>query len=466
MKTVSVLYDLGVLGADIVTPTGTHCLDLGIAKGKFAKIAEAIRPEECSQVIDGSGLVALPGVIDAHNHPYYDDDIVEFATAAAYGGITAMLSFAGTNIARTPMAPQFAPEVVSEFIHRAGQLVPLDFGVHAIVGNGDDPEPTVKKLLEMGVTSLKLFMAFPGKRMLDDAKILEFMQVAAKYNMVCMVHCENGHVTELLEHQAIERGSTRPLDYAATRPVGVEAEAIYRALTMAEIAGCNCYIVHVSSAESLEVIREFRKRGNIQIWIETCPHYLLLTTEDLNRLGGLAKISPPLRADVDIAALWLAIAADEVDVIASDCSGQLSAPKRVDNIFEAPYGVPGVEHILPLIWHHAVNVRGLSPSVIANKMSRGPSHIFDLKSKGQIAETFDADLVLMDPSAEWVIRASEQHGNSDYSLYEGWEVKGRPVHSLRRGQHLLRDGELLETLSSGEYISRETNDHGQTQVWE
>lgn len=459
------LYELGVLGANVVTPGGADRLDLGIVDGKFAKITKTIQPEECSRVIDGSGLVALPGVIDAHNHPYYDDDIVEFATAAAYGGITAMLSFAGTNIKQAPMVPQAAPDVVAEFVDRAGQLLPLDFGVHAIIGNSDDPESTVQKLLEMGVTSLKLFMAFPGKRMLDDATILRFMQAAARHNMVCMVHCENGHVTELLERQAIDRGRTRPLDYAASRPVGVEAEAIYRALTMAEIAGCSCYLVHVSSAQSLDVIREFRGRGNIQIWVETCPHYLLLTTEDLNRLGGLAKISPPLRKDADISALWMAIAANEVDVIASDCSGQLSTPKLVDNIFEAPYGVPGVEHMLPLIWHHTVNLHGLDPSVVANKMSRNPSRIFGLNSKGQISENFDADLVLVSPAVEWVIRASEQHGNSDYSLYEGWKVKGRPIHSLRRGQQLLRDGELLKTISPGEYISRETRSHGTVKIW-
>lgn len=459
------LYDVGVMGADLVTPSRFERLDIGIVNGKFAKITQTIDPKECARIIDGTGLVALPGIIDAHNHPYYDDDIAEFATAAAYGGITTMVSFAGTNIALVPKTPQSALNVVADFIDRAKQFVPLDYSVHAIVGNDDDPESTVAQLLEMGVTSLKLFMAFPGKRMMDDAKILRFMQAASRHGMICMVHCENGHVTDLLESQAVERRETSPLDYAATRPPLVESEAVYRALAMAEIAHCDCYIVHVSSAESLAVIREFRRRGHIKVWVETCPHYLLLSIQDLARLGGLAKVSPPLRTADNAAALWLAIEEDEVDVIASDCSGQLSAPKLVDNIFEAPYGIPGVEQMLPLIWNHAVNVRGLDPSVVANKMSLAPSQVFGLASKGQIAEGFDADLVLLDPSIQWTIRANEQHGNSDYSLYEGWEVKGRPMHSLLRGQVLLRGGELEKLLPSGHYISREAGNHGESEIW-
>lgn len=447
-------FDIGVFGAEVVTPAGLKRTEIGVKGGKFLELSNSVNPADCERVIDGAGLIALPGIIDAHNHPYYDDDILEFGTSAAFGGITSMISFAGTNIAAQPKTAQFAPQVVADFISRAGSTVPLDYAVHAIVGENDPPAETVEELLQLGVTSLKMFMAFPGKRMLTDSKILEFMQAAARLGVLCMVHCENGPVTELLETQTKERGETRPLDYARSRPVEAESEAIYRALSLAEIAGCDCYIVHVSSAQSLEVIREFRGRGRIQVWAETCPHYLLLTEADLESKAGLAKISPPLRRAEDVSALWSAVEAGEIDVIASDCSGQKMDPKMVENIFDAPFGIPGVEHMLPLIWHHAVNERKLDPSIVADKMSDGPARAFGLTGKGRIAQGYDADLVLMDPNAEWTISAERQHGNSDYSLYEGWKVRGRPLHSIRGGMPLLEDGELVKEAPPGRYLPR------------
>lgn len=446
-------FEVGVLGADVVTTQGTRRLDIGIAGGRFAALESGIAAAECARVIDASGLVALPGVIDAHNHPYYDDDIVEFATSAAFGGITSMLSFAGTHMSHDT-TPQSAVEVVADFIERAGRFVPMDFGVHAIVGSGDDPETTVSRLRDMGVTSVKLFLAFPGKRMLDDATVLAFMQAIARHGMLCMVHCENGLATDLLERQSRERGASRPLDYAASRPAELEAEAVFRALTLAELAGCACYIVHVTCSQSLEVIARFRQRGRIPISVETCPHYLLLTESDLDAMGGLAKISPPIRTASDVEALWAGVASGAVDVIASDCSGQLREPKLVDDIFDAPYGIPGVEQMLPLMWHSFVNERGLGAELLAAKMSASPAAIFGVLSKGGIDIGLDADLVLVDPAEEWTIRAVDQHGNSDYSLYEGRTVRGRPVETLSRGTQLLDHGTLSRAAAVGRYLSR------------
>ncbi len=445
-------YELGVVGATVMLPTGTARIDVGISEGRFAYLGDRLDATQCERVVDAAGLVALPGMMDAHNHPYYDDDIVEFATSAAYGGLTAMLSFAGTHMNR-PGAPQTAIEVTEDFISRARPLVPLDFGVHTIVGPGDDPVATVRRLKELGVTSVKLFLAFPGRRMLDDATILAFMQAIAANGMLCMVHCENGPATELLERQARERGATRPLDYAASRPIALEAEAINRALTLAEIAVCPCYIVHVTGAEPLAVIERFRQRGRIPIYVETCPHYLLLDEADLDRLGGLARISPPIRSAADVEALWQAVSDGAVDVIASDCSGQLKAPKLVDDIFEAPYGIPGVEQMLPLMWHH-FRARGIDASLLVRSMAQRPAEVFGLETKGRIEIGLDADLVLIDPDAEWTIHAADQHGNSDYSLYEGWAVRGKPVQTFTRGRALLDHGTLVGPAEPGHYLAR------------
>jgi dihydropyrimidinase len=446
-------YDIGIVGGEVALPEGARRCDVAIRDGKIAAITEALELDECRKVVDAKSTVVLPGIIDAHNHPYYDDDIVEFATSAAYGGITTMMSFAGTHMGHAT-SPQRAVEVVADFITRANGRVPLDYGVHAIVGPGDEPESTVEALAELGVRSVKMFLAFPGVRMLDDASVLAFMQAAARRDMLCMVHCENGPATRLLEEQAVAAGRTSPSDYSSSRPDGLEAESVYRALALAEIAGVACYIVHVSCARSLDVIATFRNRGNIPIYVETCPHYLLLTEDDLDRVGGLAKISPPLRARADAEALWQAVADGVVDIIASDTSGQRREPKEVDDIFAAPYGIPGVEQMLPLIWHEAVNVRRLGAEVVADRMSARPAQIFDLPGKGELRVGADADLVVLDPERTWTISANDQHGNSDYSLYEGREVRGRAVLSLRRGAVLL-DGETLSSNAEpGRYLAR------------
>ncbi len=447
-------YDIGVLGAQVALPDGLRRVDLGLRGGRFAAVETGIDPPDCGDVVDATGLTALPGIFDAHNHPYYDDDLVEFASSAAYGGITTLLSFAGTHMAHVPAVPPSAIDVATDFIAQAANLVPLDYGVHSIVGPGDDPDSTVGRLQELGITSVKMFLAFPGRRMLDDATVLTFMQAAARRGMLCMVHCENGPATTLLERQAIEHGRNLPLDYAASRPATLESEAVYRALALAEIAGVACYLVHLSCAQSLDVVETFRARANIPIWVETCPHYLLLDESDLDRLGGLAKISPPLRTSSDAEILWQAVGDGVVNVIASDCSGQKREPKQVADIFAAPYGIPGVEHMLPLMWQHIVNERKFGPGVLAERMSRAPADIFGVAGKGRIEVGRDADLVLIDPELTWAVRAADQHGNSDYSLYEGSQLRGRPVHTIRRGQHLLRDGELSADIDAGIYLSR------------
>jgi dihydropyrimidinase len=443
--------DLVVSQAEVVSPEGQARASIGIRDGRIVEVGD-LDPGRARQVADADGLIALPGIIDAHNHPYYDDDMVEFAAAAGHGGITALVSFAGVRMNAAGARPRVA-DVVGDFVSRARGQMPVDFAVHAIVGDEPDPDRAVRELVDMGIRSIKIFLAFPGSRMVDDARALLWMQAAARHDVLCMVHCENGAATQLLERQLSAAGRIRPLDYAASRPAGLEAEAVYRALALAEIAGCQTYIVHVTCAQALDAVLSFRQRGNIPIYAETCPHYLLLHEGDLDRLGGLAKISPPLRTLADIEALWAAVRDGAVDVIASDCSGQRAAPKQVDDIFQAPYGIPGVEHMLQLIWDQAVNRRRIPASTLAAVMSRNPARIFRLPGKGVIEAGADADLVLLDPRAAWTARAAEQHGNSDYCLYEGWTGRGRAVRTFRAGETLLGPSGLVGP-ARGRYIAR------------
>lgn len=445
--------DLIVADADVVLPDGRTRASIGVRTGLVAEVGD-LDPARAREVVSAAGLVALPGIIDAHNHPYYDDDIREFSIAAAYGGITTLASFAGVHMGTAAEHRPSAVEVARDFIGRAREATPVDFAVHAIVGDEPDPDRAVRELVDLGIRSIKIFFAFPGARMVDDATALLWMQAAARHDVLCMVHCENGAATELLQRQAVAAGRHAPLDYAASRPAGLEAEAVYRALALAEIAGCRTYIVHVTSAQSLDAIAYFRQRGRVPVFAETCPHYLLLDESDLDRMGGLAKISPPLRRPDDVEALWRAVADGTVDVIASDCSGQRAAPKRVDDIFQAPYGLPGVEQMVQLIWDRAVNRRNLPATVVADLMSRNPARIFGLTGKGAIESGSDADLALIDPELAWTVRAAEQHGNSDYSLYEGWTGRGRAVRTFRAGQPLLGPAGLADVGQPGRYLPR------------
>lgn len=426
--------------------------DVGITGGRVAAIAPGLSGQASGQLIDCGGRLLLPGFIDAHNHPYYEEDIQQFSASAAAGGITTLLSFAGmsgrtVNPAATAAAAATAQrgpgtvDTARDFIDYARDTSCLDVGVHAILTAADvDGMRTIPALRELGVRSFKLFMAFPGTRMVDDGRLLHAMQQIAALDGLCMVHCENGSAIARLESALQADGRRGMQDYIDSRPPELEAEAINRAITLAGIARCPLYVVHVSTARGLDFIRQARDSGGPPVYAETSPHFLLLTAADQLALGSRAKISPPMRSGEDVGALWAGIRDGVIDVIASDASGQCLPAKQAagPDAFAAPFGLPGVTEMAPLVLDEASR-RGVPVQRVLDCLTAGPAQIFGIGDrKGSLQVGGDADLVLYDQQERWEVPEIPRPGGvTDYSLYAGRAVTGRPVMSFSRGDTLL-----------------------------
>lgn len=445
-------YDLVVHSGLVVDGDGVRSADVAITDGVVVEVAPEIDRSRARDSYDASRRYVLPGVIDAHNHPYYADDIEAFSLAAAAGGVTTLIPFAGRQ---WHGGGHTLFETVTEFIGNGERSSYLDFGAHAIVSPGDDMATAIPALYDRGVASFKAFTAFPGNRMLDDGQILTLMELLAARDGLCMVHCENGHAVESLERRMRAAGDVGADAYGRSRPALVESEAVYRALSLAEVTGCDAYIVHVSAAESIEVLRSFRSRPGPARYAETCTHYLMLTDEDQQRLGGPAKISPPMRGSRDRDALWAALRAGEIDVVASDASGQTLAGKRPGetNFFDVPFGLPGVEHMLPLMVHAGLHERGLGLPALVRALCERPADIFGLgHRKGRLQPGLDGDLVVYDPFPAWTVGSGGFHGNSDYSVYAGRAGFGKPALTVQRGQIVLRDGVVVGRPGAGSFL--------------
>lgn len=443
--------DIAVVGGQVVTGSSVRTLDIVVSGGEIARMGPDLELAPGTRTIDARDKLVLPGIIDAHNHPYYEDDVEAFSLSALHGGVTTLVPFAGPPLPGRPLV-----EVVDRFIEGAASSY-LDFGVHAIVGESDPPAEIVPALAERGVRSLKAFLAFPGVRMVSDGYLLDLMHELAAVDGLCMVHCENGAAISVLERRLEAEGHTDATAYEPSRPGALEAESAFRAATLARIAGCDLYIVHVSSAETLAVLADARQRTSARIHVETCPHYLLLTGAEQAELGALAKISPPMRRAEDIEVLWRWLANGSLDVVGSDASGQSRAGKTCEcaTFFDEPFGIPGVEHLLPLVLSEAL-ARGISPMTVVEVLSERPAEIFGLDGKGRLRVGADADLVIVDPAASHTVRGDTQHGASDYSIYDGWEVTCEVVTTMQRGRILLHDGELLAQPGQGRYLPAAT----------
>ena len=285
-----------------------------------------------------------------------------------------------------------------------------------------------------GVTSFKMFMAYPGRLMADDGAIFGAMRGTRDLGGLVMVHAENGGAIEVLIAEALRRGDTAPKFHALTRPPSAEREAAARAIALAEMAGAPVFIVHLSSAEALEAVRAGRRRG-VAVFAETCPQYLCLSDAEYERAGFEAAkfvMSPPLRPAPHQEALWRGLAARDLDTVGTDhCPFGFSDPPHKqrgrDDFSKIPNGAPGIETRLMLLWDEGVRTGRITPERFVEITAAAPAKIFGLwPRKGTIAEGSDADIVLWDPDKRVTLSASTHHMRVDYSLYEGRTVTGAP----------------------------------------
>lgn len=442
--------DTIVHGGLVVTSRGLMSAALAIKNGQIVSIGDESAMPEAPEAIDASGKYVFPGPVDAHTHIWSEGFDVT-TRAAAYGGVTTTLIFlrgdANDNIF----------EVASESKRLAEKQAYLDYGFHVYLFDRPSVIEELEGTVQLGIPTFKMFMAYKKRHMkVSNEFMLRAMQTIKRLGATGMVHAENGEMIDLLEDQALAAGRRSSEDYYPTRPNVAEAEAVNRAIEFAAYARCPLYIVHLSSAEGLARIKQARDSG-LPVWTETCPQYLLLTDEDMRKWGALAKIAPPLRTRNDNEALWVGLERGWISILATDHASYPVQAKEVgrDDIFQAPFGAPGVETLVPLAFSEGVVRRGLSPSWMAKVLSENPAKVFQLyPQKGVLQPGSDADLVIIDPDKRVVLDARNLHQAAGYTLFEGREIQGWPVLSMVRGKILLQDGQLMQGPGFGRFLHR------------
>jgi dihydropyrimidinase len=436
--------DLIIKGGLVVSGKGMVRADVGVCRGKVACLSPDIE-DDAATIIDASGKYVLPGAIDVHVHPVYLDDMGAASVTAAFGGVTTMIHF---GYVRPGM--EFIP-TLQAFREEGLAKSALDFGLHAGMFEVKNQLPYLAQAFEMGITSYKVFMTYAKlKWMTDDYHLLALMEAVSARHGLVMVHCENGLATDYLEDKFREQGRPPKEVFMDTRPGLLEAEATYRSMCMAQVAGCPIYVVHVSAAPALGHIRRAKADG-WRVWAETCPQYLALTDRATQALGALAKIGPPLRTPADVDALWGALGDGTLDIIGSDHAPK---DKRLeDDFFEAPYGSPQTETMLTIVHDQGVNAGRITLPRLARVMAENPARAFGLyPRKGVLEPGSDADVVLFDPQLRKILTHAGQHSNASYTLYEGREVLGAPVLTMQRGRVIVEDGEFKGEHGAGCYL--------------
>ena len=448
----------------VVNANATMKADVLIEGAVIKETRAGIPPSAAETVVDATGLLLLPGGIDAHTHldmPFGGtnsaDDFLTGTRAAAIGGTTTIVDFAiqarGTKM-RTAL---------DTWWKKAEGKACIDYGLHMIVT--DLPDAGLEDMDDLvleGVASFKLFMAYPNVLMVDDATIFKAMRQTAKNGALICMHAENGSVIDVIVQQALAEGKTAPIYHALTRPTVAEAEAVHRAIAMAEMAGVPVYIVHLSSEDALNQVREARDRG-LPAFAETCPQYLLLSLED-NMVdkgweGAKYVFTPPLREKRNQPKLWEGLRQDNLQVVSTDhcpfCFEDQKALGKSD-FTKIPNGGPGIENRLQLLHHHGVGSGNMTLNRFVELVSTAPARIFGMyPKKGVLASGSDADIVLWDPDASHTISAATHHMRVDYSMFEGFKVRGNARDVYSRGELIVSKGQFIGKPGRGEYLRRE-----------
>jgi dihydropyrimidinase len=446
----------------IITAVDDYRADV-LVEDEVISIIGARLEIEADRVIDAEGKLVIPGGIDPHTHmelPFggteASDDFRTGTIAAAHGGTTTIIDFA------VQYKGQSLTEGLDTWHAKAEGKTAIDYGFHLITTDlEDDRVPEMHRLIDEGVTSFKLFMAYPGVFLVDDATIFRAMTAAGERGGLICMHAENGIVINEIIKRALAAGRTAPKYHALTRPTIAEAEGVHRAIAIAEMAEAPVYIVHLSCADALTQVREARDRG-IPAFAETCPQYLFLSIDDYGEdfEGAKYVMTPPLREKWNQSELWKGLRTDDLQVISTDhCPFCMKEQKELgrDDFSKIPNGAPGVEHRVPLIFNGACIEQGLSLNRFVELTSTAAAKMFGLfPKKGTIAVGSDADIVIFDPEREQTISASTHHMNVDYSAYEGKTIRGVVETVLSRGRVVIENGEYKGKPGDGRFLKRGT----------
>jgi dihydropyrimidinase len=416
------------------------------------------------KTIDATGKLALPGGIDPHTHldlPFggtsSSDDFETGTRAAAFGGTTTIVDFA------VQYRGQSLNEALDVWFAKAEGKAAIDYGFHMIVTDlPDERLPELKGLIDQGVPSFKLFMAYPGVFLVDDGTIFKAMTAAGEAGGLICMHAENGVVIDVLVKRAIAAGKTGPKYHALTRPTRAEAEGVHRAIAIAEMANAPVYIVHLSCYDALKEVQAARDLG-LPAFAETCPQYLFLdysSYEQEGFEGAKYVMTPPLRDKSNQNQLWKGLRGNDLQVISTDhCPFCFKEQKELgrDDFSKIPNGGPGIEHRMSLIYDGGVAQKRISLNRFVELTSTAASKIFGMfPRKGTIAVGSDADIVIFDPNREQTISAKTHHMRVDYSAYEGRTVRGVTETVLSRGNVIVENGTFKGKAGNGRFLKRST----------
>lgn len=439
-------FDRIVRGGQVVLPEEVRVLDIGIKDGRIAALAERLEAAEGTQVTDVRGRWVMPGMVDVHVHFNEPNmgDWEGFATgsaALAAGGCTCYVDMPLNGLPPTVNVPALR---LKEALAEGASVVDYAFWGGLVPGNLND----LDALAAEGVPAFKAFLSNPGGegeerfREVDDVTLFEGMKRIASFGGLLALHAESDAITSKLALVAAREGRTGPLDFARTRPVIAELEAVNRALLFAEQTGCRLHIVHVSSPEAIELIDRAKRRG-VNLTAETCPHYLTLSERDLERLGAVAKCAPPLRDEARIARMWEQLAEGKIDIVASDhspCPEEMKLAPGLD-FMQAWGGIAGAQSSLELMLHEGHAVRGIPLPKLAALLSANPAKRFGLyPRKGEIAVGFDADLAIVDPEASYTLTKEDLLQKHKFSPYVGRTFSCRVETTIVRGSVVYEAG--------------------------
>ncbi len=445
----------------IITAEQDYIADIFIEKDTVSLIGKDLSVN-ADKIIDARNKYVIPGAIDVHTHldmPFggttSSDDFESGMKAAAFGGTTSLIDFA--------IQPKGSSMREGLDIWRAkaeGKAV-IDYGFHMIITDLPDSRiPEMTDIVNEGVTSFKLFLAYPNVLMVDDATIFKAMRHTADTGALVCMHAENGNVIDIIVQQALAEGKKAPIYHCLTRPTAAEGESVNRAIALSELAGVPVYIVHLTSNDALEKVTQARDKG-LPAFAETCPQYLFLSLDDMNKPGfedAKLVFSPPLREKWNQEKLWAGLQKNDLQVVSTDhCPFNFVGQKDLGkgDFTKIPNGGPGIENRVQLMYDGGVNSGRISLNRWVEIVSTAPAKLFGMyPRKGTIAPGSDADIVIWDPKAEHTISAETHHMNVDYSMFEGKKIKGNAETVLSRGETVVEKNQFFGSAGRGNFIKR------------